>query len=277
MRTVLVTLAVALLLAGPGCIMPDQVNELHEDVTDLQRKLQTIEQQQSRSAEQIAALLEEIRSQERQEQAISRTDFAEVRSTLGDIARGQGMTTEQIGEANRRMDMLSQNIQENRELIRQLNTNSTLIATPSGIDSQTGAAAATPGALPDAGDLYNSAYADFSKGNFALAISGFEEYAARYSESDRADNALYWVGECYFGQGDLGAAVQALDRMLEQYPQSEKAAAANLKKGLAYMERNQIREAIIQLRFVEDRYPGTDEARIAEDRLNSLGAPSKPS
>lgn len=88
-----------------------------------------------------------------------------------------------------------------------------------------------------------------------------------------ADNALYWVGECYFSQGDFPAAIRAFDRMLETFPESDKAPAANLKKALAYQDQNQVRLAIEQLRYVVGTYPDSDEAKIARDRLAGLGQP----
>ena len=110
-----------------------------------------------------------------------------------------------------------------------------------------------------------------SRGNFALAISGFEEYASRYVDSDLADNALYWVGECLLSQGDYAGAIKAYDRMLSQYPRSDRAAAAHLKKGLCFLEQNDIGQAIVQLEFVREQFTGSDEARIARDKLASLG------
>jgi tol-pal system protein YbgF len=134
-------------------------------------------------------------------------------------------------------------------------------------------AAPVAGSAPNPSALYSSAYADFSKGNYALAIQGFEEYAERYADTELADNALYWIGECNFSQGRYKVAVDAFDAMLEKYPQSDKAAAANLKKALAFVQLNQLGQGIEQLRFVAATYPGTDEARIAGDRLKSLGKP----
>ena len=128
------------------------------------------------------------------------------------------------------------------------------------------------GAVPNPEELYNAAYADYSKGNYVLAISGFEEYATRFPDSDLADNALYWVGECHFSQGEYDSAVDAFDNLLELHPRSDKAAAGNLKKALAFMELNQVGTAIVQLRYVVSNYPSTDEARIAEDKLVNLGA-----
>ena len=67
-------------------------------------------------------------------------------------------------------------------------------------------------------------------------------------------------------------AVRAFDNLLELYPDSDKAAAGNLKKALAYQEQNQIGQAIVQFRYVVATYEGSDEARLARDKLSSLGA-----
>lgn len=267
-----ILLPALLCAASAGCVMPDQVAKLRKDVADLKQDLERLERGQEAAAERLAEVAEAVSSRPDE---ISRAEFADVRLRLDAINQQHTIVVEQLDQANRRMDRLSQGIQENRERIRQVSSTSTLLPTPeSGIDplSSTGEAAAPDvGAIPSAEALYNAAYADFSKGNYALAISGFEEYATRFSESDYADNALYWVGECHFSQGNYEVAIRAFDRMLERYPDSDRAAAANLKKGLAYLELNEIRQAVVQLRFVEDSYPISDEARIARDKLASLG------
>jgi tol-pal system protein YbgF len=130
-------------------------------------------------------------------------------------------------------------------------------------------------AVPDAEGLYNAAYADYSKGNYPLAISGFQEYAQRYAGSDLADNALYWVGECHYSEGAFDQAIGAFDNLLETFPKTDRAASANLKKGLAYLEMNDIRKAVVQLKFVLENYGDTDEARVARDTLASLGVPAR--
>ena len=38
--------------------------------------------------------------------------------------------------------------------------------------------------------LYNAASADFSKGNYALAVSGFQEYQERFADSALADSLV---------------------------------------------------------------------------------------
>ena len=79
--------------------------------------------------------------------------------------------------------------------------------------------------------------------------------------------------ECHYSQGSFPDAIGSFDRLLSTFPDSDKAAAANLKKGLAYLEQNQVSQAIVQLEHVRSTYSGSDEARVARDKLTSLGVP----
>jgi tol-pal system protein YbgF len=278
-RTVITsTLVLALAAMATGCVLPDQFSKLQKDVSAMQAQLVKIEQEQREAAERLKRVSKDISATEGQQEQIGRAEFADLKLRLDEINRQQSILDERLIEANRRIDRMSQSVQENRELIRTgaavgaVGAEGSDLGDTTPLPGEDGAGATPSSALPSADDLYHTAYADFSKGNYALAISGFEEYATRYPDSDRADNALYWIGECYFSQGNHVVAVDSFDRMLERYPDSDRAAAANLKKGLAYLEQNQVRPAIIQLRFVVETFPESDEARVAGDKLASLGA-----
>ncbi len=119
--------------------------------------------------------------------------------------------------------------------------------------------------------LYNSAYEDYLRGNFDLAIQGFEQYRTQYSGTDLADNALYWIGECYYSKREFPKAIDAFTELLNTYKTSDKAAAALLKKGLAYLEEGDRSQAVINLQYVLYEHPGTREAELARSRLASLG------
>jgi TolA-binding protein len=54
-----------------------------------------------------------------------------------------------------------------------------------------------PGTEATPRDLYQAAYLDFSRGNYALAIGGFREFVRRHPDDEVADNAQYWIGEAY--------------------------------------------------------------------------------
>ena len=243
--------------------MPDQLAQFQKDVTDVQRSLETVSASQSDLAKKIATLESKAGSDD----PVKRSEIADLNARLDTIVRQTTATADKVDQVNGRVDRLSQDVQAARDAARR--------ATPPPLPpggSDPGPAALVDSA-PNPAALYSSAYADFSKGNYALAIQGFEEYAQRYPDTELADNAMYWIGECNFSQGSYKAAVDAFDGMLEKYPRSDKAAAANLKKALAFVQLNQIGQGIEQLRFVTSTYPGTDEARIASDRLQALGKP----
>ena len=72
--------------------------------------------------------------------------------------------------------------------------------------------------------LYRSAYEDYMRGNYDLAADGFAEYLRRYPNTELADNALYWIGECFDAQEKSQEALDTFTLVLEDYPNSDKAA-----------------------------------------------------
>ena len=274
--------ALGLALAAPvlagltGCVMPDQVSAIQKDVASIRTDLQQVRRDQADASKRLEAL--ETRPKVEGDQA-TKADMADVTTSIAQLSQDVSIVDERLNDMGRRIERLSQQVQQAREMNHPGGLSQ---APPAGGTTSGGATGTEPtvssspgsGARPDPESLYNTAYADFSKGNYALAVSGFEEYYEKFPATALADNALYWIGECHFSQGDFPEAVRSFDRLLEAYPDSDKAAAGNLKKGLAYLEQNEVGQAIVQLRFVVAEYPGSDEAKIARDKLTSLGASS---
>ena len=263
-------------VAATGCVFPDQVAQLQKDVADAQQDARRVAKEQADTKQALSAMERKL-----SEDPVQRTEIADLKLRVDELSRRIAAVMDSVEQANRRMDRMSQDVQAGREVARRAAANPAPGAPPPGSGAdETGGAANAPArppaganALPSPEALYNAAYTDFSKGNFDLAIQGFQEYARQFPKSDLADNALYWVGECHYSQAAYADAVRAFDRMLDAYPQSDKAPAANLKKGLAFLEQNQISQAIVQLRHVVATYPEADEAKIARDRLAGLGKP----
>lgn len=285
-RVLAAVVAAAAAATATGCVLPDQISQIQKDLGDVQQDLREVRRGQTDAQARLETL--ESRLGEESDDAITRREFADLKLRLEDNARQLAVLTEQVNDSNRRLDRMASDVTETRELVRRASNRPLGAAPPPGgvptgaPDSDTETAEVPPDTafrsvgedvVPDAEALYNAAYADFSKGNYALAISGFEEYADRFSSTPMADNALYWVGECHYSQADFSRAIEAFDRMLARYPDSDRAAAANLKKGLSYLENNAVAEAIVQLEYVTRNFPDSDEARIAREKLVSLGAP----
>ncbi len=126
-------------------------------------------------------------------------------------------------------------------------------------------------AASDPQALYQTAYNDYLRGNYDLATLGFRQYLEAFPGTELADNAAYWIGECYFSQGKYQQSIREFDDILGRYPRSDKLASALLKKGYAYLEMGEREQGVVQLRHVLREYPGTDEANLARQRLNDLG------
>ncbi|MCZ6696356.1 MAG: tol-pal system protein YbgF [Acidobacteria bacterium] len=129
-------------------------------------------------------------------------------------------------------------------------------------------AVTTPLALEN---LYRQGYADYTKGNYALALQELAEFQQRYPDSPLADDAQYLRGEVHFSQQHYPEAIEVFDQLVREYPGGDKIGPAYLKKGLALLEMNRTADAVVQLQHVIDMYPESEEARIARDRLRNLG------
>lgn len=120
----------------------------------------------------------------------------------------------------------------------------------------------------NAADLYRSALAHFTGEDYQRSILEFEEFVANYPEHDLADNAQYWIGECYYAQKNFEKAVAEFGKVGEHFSSGNKAPAALLKKGLSLKEVGRGDEAASVLQQVIGRYPASEEASMAENKLS---------
>jgi tol-pal system protein YbgF len=121
----------------------------------------------------------------------------------------------------------------------------------------------------EAKKLYDSAYLDLTKGNYSLAIMGFENYLKYFPQSELASNALYWLGESYYAKEEFSKATLKFKALLVDYPRSDKIPTALYKLGLSYLE---LGEQVLANRYfgeLIDRFPQSSEAKLASERLKN--------
>ena len=118
---------------------------------------------------------------------------------------------------------------------------------------------------------YQTAYRDYQRGNYDLAIAGFREFVAKYTNSDLADNAAYWIGESLYSQKKYREAIAQFDSVVTGYPKSDKVASALLKKGYAYISLNEKKQGIVQLQYVVHEHPKSPEAAQGARRTEAPG------
>jgi tol-pal system protein YbgF len=190
-----------------------------------------------------------------------------------------------VEELQREVKILRANIEEDRQLLNQVANDLTQLqkdyesktAPPhavQGVESEV----TTPPSLPspqeepkeDMEGAYQKAYSTFKKGDYPLALKLFEAFLRTYPQSEYADNAQYWIGECYHQQGDYERAILEYEKVLTKYPNGDKVPSALLKEGFSFLNLGHRVDAKLFFQKVIKEYPQSPQAEIAAKKLKVL-------
>jgi tol-pal system protein YbgF len=127
-----------------------------------------------------------------------------------------------------------------------------------------------PPALSPEEDLYESALSRFKGGKSEEALAGFKHFLANYPKSKLADNAQFWIGECYFSLRQYEQAILAYQEVIKNYPGGNKVPNAMLRQALAFNEIKDATSAKLLLKKIIKTYPNSSEAKIAEAKLKTM-------
>jgi tol-pal system protein YbgF len=119
--------------------------------------------------------------------------------------------------------------------------------------------------------LYTTALSDFTAGQWALCIDGFGTYLRNFSRTDLADDAQWYIGECYQQDGKFSEAIDAYNRVITNYPKGDRVPDAYYKRGIALSAMGQTDRARDSFETLMKQFPDHDMARMAkqqQDRLN---------
>lgn len=124
-------------------------------------------------------------------------------------------------------------------------------------------------------DLYNEAFLAFKRGELEKARASFSDFLNRFPDHELADNAQFWIGECYFKQGKYEEAVLEYEKVLSRYPHGNKVPAALYKEGLAFIALGDTVTARYLLEKLTKDFPSSPEASLAKEKLKTL-SPRRP-
>jgi tol-pal system protein YbgF len=257
--------------------MMQQLDALQQAVQNLQKTvdtqtavLKTLVEQANDNVNSMKAVVTDLRSTMQQNLASSNARSDAMTSQMQALS-------ESLDEAKARISKLSEQMAQMQNILQ------TLPAQSNPAPGTTPGAPAAPAAppVPDADSLYSQGLSNFSDGHYDLSMQAFQEYLKYYKDTDRASNAQFYIGECYYNQGDYNHAIEAYDLCGEKYPTGNKAAAAQLKKGFSLLALDQKTAGIRELRSLVQRFPESHEADLARQRLKKLNivvpAPHKKS
>lgn len=118
--------------------------------------------------------------------------------------------------------------------------------------------------------LFDAAMEYCRGGQYKEAIVHFKFFLLSYPQSELADNAQFWIAECYRAQHKLEEAIAAYQRVIDDYPGSNKIPGAMLHQGFAYLNIDDKTNANLVLRELTDELPMTEEAEIARNVLKRV-------
>lgn len=138
-------------------------------------------------------------------------------------------------------------------------------------------AAATPAAPQiSAETLLENARRDYSKGNFELALSEYNDYTRLFPDSADAPGAAYYIGYIYYNNSQWDSAVKAFDKVDQMPESSHYTSDALYYKAVSLTKLDQRTEAGSAFKDYVRRYPHGDHVAAAHQNLQHLGMEARP-
>jgi tol-pal system protein YbgF len=254
--TILALITLCSLLSTPSAASDKEkeqlklaIDELKNEVMLLERQVRTMQESMDRNSGQMSALINQISDSVA---AIRLAQSRVAESATSAITQVNGIS-EQLAATNQRIEKLSGQLAELKKLVEDMPKLPTFTQI-------------TPG-NPD--QLFAAAIGDYYRGNYDLAMSEFQQYVETYPSSEMADNAQYWIGECYYAKGKYNEAIAAFDKVMLLFPKGDKVPAARFKKAKALQQLGRNDAAQAEFRAIIKLYPRSNEAALALQELGS--------
>ncbi|MDD5223139.1 MAG: tol-pal system protein YbgF [bacterium] len=116
--------------------------------------------------------------------------------------------------------------------------------------------------------FYRKAYGYFQAGEYETAKAKFSRFVALFPRHDLTDNALYWLGECYYSQKDFQSAIQTFEQVCRDFPGGNKVPDALLKLGYSYLSAGNQDRAREVIQKLTQEFPKSEAANKAKEKFH---------
>lgn len=113
---------------------------------------------------------------------------------------------------------------------------------------------------------YNDALNNYFNGDFLEAIQEFRIIIAREPTGAYADNAQYWIGECYYSLEDYESAITEFDKVFN-FNENNKSDHAQFKIAISYQQLGRYLKARENMERFLREYPESELVSQARDFL----------
>jgi tol-pal system protein YbgF len=295
-----VAVAILAALPVPAAAQSRREMQMMADIRMLQEQTQQLQQQLATALAQLGETLKQLSTRQDDQTAATRKGFADQKLTIDQLGSDLRVVKERVDETNVRITSLSQEVEALRVAIPSYPPPPP--PTDPALDPSAAAAAGVPPSQPPPGSqtfpstaggpppappppptspgispqrLYDSAWTDYTAGQWTLCIEGFNTYLRSFPRSEAAGDAQFYIGECNFADGKYTEAMDAYNRVIADYPRADKAPDAYYKRGMTFERLGQLDRARESWETLLKTFPDAEVARLGKQNIDRL-ARAKP-
>jgi tol-pal system protein YbgF len=120
----------------------------------------------------------------------------------------------------------------------------------------------------DSASLYKEAFDMMQQDKFAEAEAKFADFVSKFPQSDLADNAQYWIGECLYSEKNYKDAEAAFEAVSSHFPFGNKVPDALYKQAICQRLAGDEPAAKTTLQKLIDNFPDSEAASKAKTALS---------
>ena len=120
-------------------------------------------------------------------------------------------------------------------------------------------------------ETYRKGLEQYRAGQCEQAITTFRQFIRADAASDLADNAQFWIGECYYARKDYNRAIIELNEVFTKYPKGDRVPAGLLALATAFADSGDAIDAKLILQKLISDHSKSEEAEVGRQKLKTLG------
>ncbi len=246
-----------------GCANDEEIQYMHNQIYNLDARLDAIDKRLSALEKEVARLSEKNKAKRLETLAERQAELA---------AELEKLQAEQL-RLNGQLEQLTYLQTQDRNSLHEFQTE--VLERLARLEASLGKSSPRPKtsvskAVSEEG-LYQKALNLFRQKKYSDAQRAFEEYLRQYPKGKRAPNATFWIGECLYQRKLYEEAILQYQKVIDNFPKSPKVPAALLKQGLSFLHLGDREAAKIVFKKLVRTYPRTEQARVARKYLAKLG------
>jgi tol-pal system protein YbgF len=273
------TRAISIAALAFSLLFPSLASAANKEHQQLMAELRMLQEQQQQLHQILGTLgdtLKTLTTKLDEQGNVTRKAFADQKLLIDGVGDTVRILRERADDTNVRLSTMTQELEAMRQTIA-----SQPVAAVSPAPGDSPAGAQPPGTSPAPSPvtpsliapqkIYDNAFADYSAGQYDLAVEGFEAFIKTSPRSELADDAQLNIGNALYAGGKFQQAVAAYQLVIANYPQSNSVPSAYYKMGLSYQSLKQDDLARKALETVIKNYPDAlAEASLARQALERM-------